>query len=88
MADVKTHLSSQSESKEGMMTEIHPLPPLLQGLSPEEIKVLEKKLLRKVDIRLMPTLIIIYIMNYLDRYVSKKIIRPKSNIILVPMLTM
>jgi len=42
-------------------------PELLRGLSDEEIKALEKKLLRKVDLRLLPTLGLIYIMNYLDR---------------------
>lgn len=49
------------------MAETYPLLPLLQGLSPEKIKTLEKQLLRKVDMRLMPTLVIIYAMNYLDR---------------------
>lgn len=43
------------------------LPPLLRDLSADELKRIEKKLLRKMDIRLMPTLIIVYIMNYLDR---------------------
>lgn len=42
-------------------------PELLRDLSDEEIKALEKKLLRKVDLRLLPTLGLIYIMNYLDR---------------------
>ena len=44
------------------------LPELLRDLSPEELKECEKKLLRKIDLRLLPTLILIYIMNYLDRY--------------------
>lgn len=43
------------------------LPPLLRGLSPEELKACERGLLRKLDARLMPTMILIYIMNYLDR---------------------
>lgn len=45
-------------------------PELLRGLSDEELKVLEKKLLRKVDYRLLPTLGIIYVMNYLDRWAN------------------
>ncbi|KAI1254959.1 hypothetical protein MGN70_003021 [Eutypa lata] len=45
------------------------LPPLLRNLPPEELKALEKKLVRKIDIRLLPTMILIYIMNYLDRFV-------------------
>ena len=43
------------------------LPPLLRNLSPEELEDCEKRLRRKIDRRLLPTLIIIYIMNYLDR---------------------
>lgn len=46
------------------------LPPLLRGLSPEELRACEQGLLRKLDARLMPTMILIYIMNYLDRFVT------------------
>ncbi|KAI1774304.1 major facilitator superfamily domain-containing protein [Hypoxylon cercidicola] len=42
-------------------------PPLIRDLSDEEYKSLEKKLIRKMDMRLMPMVILIYIMNYLDR---------------------
>ncbi|KAF3926904.1 hypothetical protein ABW20_dc0105458 [Dactylellina cionopaga] len=42
-------------------------PPLLENLSDEEIEALEIKLKRKIDIRLLPTIIVVYIMNYLDR---------------------
>lgn len=45
------------------------LPPSLRGLSPEELEACERGLVRKLDARLMPTMILIYIMNYLDRYV-------------------
>jgi hypothetical protein len=43
------------------------LPEILQRYSDAELKVMERKLLRKVDLRLLPTMILIYIMNYLDR---------------------
>lgn len=46
------------------------LPLSLRDLSPEELKACEKGLLRKLDARLMPTMILIYIMNYLDRSVK------------------
>ncbi|KAI1373445.1 major facilitator superfamily domain-containing protein [Hypoxylon crocopeplum] len=42
-------------------------PPLIRDLSDEEYSILEKKLIRKMDMRLMPMVILIYIMNYLDR---------------------
>lgn len=49
------------------IVEAAPLPPTLQGLSKEEIRVLEKKLVRRIDLRLLPMLVIMYILNYLDR---------------------
>ena len=39
----------------------------LREYSHEEMAQMEKKLVRKIDIRLLPMLIIMYIMNYLDR---------------------
>jgi hypothetical protein len=37
-------------------------------LSAEELEI-EKKLRKKIDLRIMPVLILIYLMNYIDRYV-------------------
>ena len=42
-------------------------PDLVRKLSPDERTHLERKLTRKIDARLLPCLIIMYIMNYLDR---------------------
>ncbi|GAB1217936.1 hypothetical protein ATERTT37_007179 [Aspergillus terreus] len=42
-------------------------PPYVANLSPEERIEAEKRLVRKIDIRLLPMIIIMYIMNYLDR---------------------
>lgn len=42
-------------------------PPLVRAMSPAEREVLEKQLTRKIDIRLLPPVIIMYILNYLDR---------------------
>ena len=38
----------------------------LMELSPEE-KVLERKLRRRIDILIMPLVILVYLMNYIDR---------------------
>lgn len=46
------------------------LPPLLQDIATQELEALEKRLVRRLDIRLMPMLVLIYILNYLDRYVA------------------
>lgn len=45
----------------------HEAPPLLLHLAPEERARLEKALVKKIDLRLLPMLIIMYLMNYLDR---------------------
>lgn len=42
-------------------------PPLVRDLSPADRERLEKTLVRKIDFRLLPAVIIMYIMNYLDR---------------------
>lgn len=42
-------------------------PELIRNLTPEERHELETRLKRKVDARLLPAIIIMYIMNYIDR---------------------
>ncbi|KAF2496780.1 pantothenate transporter liz1 [Lophium mytilinum] len=42
-------------------------PPLVAAMSPEVRQATELKLKRKIDLRLMPMIILMYIMNYLDR---------------------
>lgn len=62
-------IDDSQSSSEGQVTEwpARELPELLIGLSEKELKALEKQLIRKVDLRMLPTMILIYIMNYLDR---------------------
>lgn len=54
-----------------------PRPAALQHLSEDELKQLETRLRRKTDIRLLPSMILIYIMNYLDRYDTMPLARLK-----------
>ncbi|KAK4452421.1 putative tartrate transporter [Podospora aff. communis PSN243] len=42
-------------------------PPFIASLTPEQREEMEKKLKRKIDWRLLPAVIIMYIMNYIDR---------------------
>ena len=42
-------------------------PPLVRDLSHEERARLERALVRKIDLRLLPMIILMYILNYLDR---------------------
>ncbi|CAI7625334.1 unnamed protein product [Penicillium pancosmium] len=72
MTDVKKQVEHPAIGPEeklewGSTVSFHPMPPTLQGLTSEEIGKLENLLVRKLDIRLMPMLVLIYIMNYLDR---------------------
>lgn len=36
----------------------------------EDEKILEKQLLRKIDLLIMPLIVVIYLMNFIDRLVS------------------
>lgn len=61
------HVSDASLEK-AATTRIKRRPPeLVRDLSSEERQLLEKALVRKIDFRLLPTIILMYIMNYLDR---------------------
>jgi hypothetical protein len=42
-------------------------PEILRSMSAEERVALETKLRRKIDLRLLPMIIIMYILNYIDR---------------------
>ena len=42
-------------------------PEIIRNMSPEEREHLETKLKRKIDLRLMPGIILMYILNYIDR---------------------
>ncbi len=42
------------------------MPACLRQYSPDELALQERKLVRKIDLRLMPATIIIYVLNYLD----------------------
>ncbi|CZR59831.1 related to nicotinamide mononucleotide permease [Phialocephala subalpina] len=42
-------------------------PELVRNMSPEEREYAEKRLRRKIDARLMPMIVLMYILNYLDR---------------------
>jgi len=44
------------------------MPAILAAMTPEQRAELEVHLRRKIDWRLMPMIIIMYILNYIDRY--------------------
>lgn len=73
MTDVKTshreypETAPEDKLEWGSTISIQQMPPTLQGTTEEERLAMKKRLVRKLDIRLMPMLVLIYIMNYLDR---------------------
>lgn len=46
---------------------VYSLPECLQQYSPEQLKQMEKKIVRRVDIRCLPILILLFLLNILDR---------------------
>lgn len=42
-------------------------PELIRNMTPEYRAELEQRLVRKIDLRLMPAIIVMYILNYIDR---------------------
>lgn len=66
---VPSSTSAQHESIQGGRL-AREMPEILRHLSEEEFKIANRKLVRKLDLRLMFPLILMYIMNYLDRSVA------------------
>jgi len=63
---VAEHISNPSLAQTRTKTRRQP-PELVRNLSPDERRRAERALTRKIDLRLLPMIILMYIMNYLDR---------------------
>jgi len=55
-------------------------PMLVRAMSPEQRQAAEKKLVRKIDFRLLPMLILMYIMNYLGQLLSREPFTPQQQL--------
>ncbi|KAF2655464.1 retrograde regulation protein 2 [Lophiostoma macrostomum CBS 122681] len=55
------------ETIEGLAGTANNVPTILQQYSTEELKAMEKKLVRKIDLRSLPILITLFLLNILDR---------------------
>ncbi|PSN73775.1 MFS general substrate transporter [Corynespora cassiicola Philippines] len=66
MEDLKESPSSHADVGVGITTN-HRMPDSLLGLSEDEVRVLNKKLVRKLDCVILPIIGILYILNYIDR---------------------
>lgn len=67
VAEYRSDTSTDAAAKDPSSRKRREAPPLVRHLAPEERARLEKALVKKIDLRLLPTLIIMYLMNYLDR---------------------
>lgn len=43
------------------------VPEILKHYTPDELKLFEKKLVRKIDLRTLPVLVVLFLLNVLDR---------------------
>ena len=64
---VAQHISDTSIANHAVPNRRQEAPPLVRIMSDDERFVREAVLVRKIDLRLMPMIILMYIMNYLDR---------------------
>lgn len=61
------HIDHADMAKADVTSRRNEMPELVRLLSPDERHRLETKLRQRIDLRLMPMLILMYLMNYLDR---------------------
>ena len=69
LATHSSHIAPQTGAGSGVRRGLQP-PEFLLNMSMEERLELETKLKRKIDLRLMPAIILMYILNYIDRLVQ------------------
>jgi hypothetical protein len=65
-------METSSLKLEDAVTTDRGMPECLRNMTKEQRNELEKRLLRKVDRRLLPMMIIIYIINYLNQFVRRR----------------
>lgn len=61
------HYEIEEASLQAELTELQKEIAIVAALSEEEYNLAEKKLVRKIDTRLLPTLFVLLVLNYLDR---------------------
>jgi hypothetical protein len=61
------HVEYTPSTKDDPNPVVEGMPVSLRNLTPEERQHMERKLVRKVDSRLLIMIVIMYILNYLDR---------------------
>lgn len=64
----KAQVEQADDVSPGQRPNLQP-PELLQGMGHQERQDLEARVRRKIDFRLLPMMVLMYVMNYIDRYV-------------------
>lgn len=67
MSSTKSESLKAEIAADPFVATARPPPVALQALSTEEYAHLERSLVRKIDMRLLPMIVLMYILNYLDR---------------------
>lgn len=65
--EAKANVANLEEARDVKDTRDENMPELLRAYSTEDLKALEKALVRKIDMRSLPILIILFLLNILDR---------------------
>ena len=60
-------MAESSTIEKGAMVQDSPVSPLSSTLEPPFDRAAERSLLRKLDIRILPVLWILYLVNFIDR---------------------
>ncbi|KAF4243933.1 hypothetical protein CNMCM6805_010444 [Aspergillus fumigatiaffinis] len=60
-------IADKASCAEGQISPLHRMPETLRSLSEDDMRDLNRKIVRKVDLLVLPTIDILYILNYIDR---------------------
>ncbi|GFF64926.1 hypothetical protein IFM47457_10957 [Aspergillus lentulus] len=60
-------IADKASCTEGQISPLHRMPETLRSLSEDDLRDLNRKVVRKVDLLVLPTIGILYILNYIDR---------------------
>ncbi|KAM0746195.1 putative MFS transporter [Meredithblackwellia eburnea MCA 4105] len=66
-ADIVDQKDSKDVFFDDNVNHAAPLPPVLAGMSEEELHAMRNRLVRRIDLRLLPMIVLMYIANYIDR---------------------
>lgn len=67
-------MADSSAIEKGIVTQNAPVSPANSTLGPGIDRAAERRLLRKLDLRILPVLWLLYLVNFIDRYAATFIV--------------